>query len=222
MLVVPLLPGLSENRADLSRRTWWGLFAFSCGMAVFSLILIGLMVFKIDAFCFFCVLSAVLSICLLVLSLIGGGWDDPGKLIFRGVLLALAVLLGGLIWSSLVDPSRPEVGVGGPGVPPVVKTTSTPSALALAEHLTETGAVFYSAYWCPHCHDQKEMFGEEASAELNVVECAVDGKNSQHDLCEQKAIQFFPSWEIQGYIDSGVKSLQELADLSAYQGSRDF
>ena len=222
MAVLPLLPGLSENRADLSRRTGWGLFAFSCGMAVFSLILIGLMVFKIDAFCFFCVLSAVLSICLLVLSLIGGSWDDPGKLIFRGVLLALAVLLGGLIWSSVVDPSRPGVGVGGAGVPPVVKTRTTPSALALAEHLKETGAVFYSAYWCPHCHEQKEMFGEEGAAQLQVVECALDGQNSQRDLCERKGIDAFPTWEINGELESGVKPLNKLADLSGYQGGRQF
>ena len=97
MAVVPLLPGLSENKADLSRRTWWGLFTVSLVMAVFSLVLVGLMVIKIQAFCFFCVLSAVLSLTLLVLSLVGGGWDEPSQLLFRGFLLALAVLLGGLI-----------------------------------------------------------------------------------------------------------------------------
>jgi uncharacterized membrane protein len=53
MAVVPLLPGLSENKADLSRRTWWGLFTVSLVMAVFSLVLVGLMVIKIQAFLFF-------------------------------------------------------------------------------------------------------------------------------------------------------------------------
>jgi hypothetical protein len=108
MALVPLLPGLQENKSELSRRTWWGLFFVSTGMTVFSGVLLGLMVFKIQAFCFFCVLSAALSLILLVLSAVGGGWDDPGTLIFRGVLLALAVLLGGLIWASVVDPDRPE------------------------------------------------------------------------------------------------------------------
>ena len=42
MALVPLLPGLMENRSDLSRRTWWGLFTVSLGMAVFSLVLLGL------------------------------------------------------------------------------------------------------------------------------------------------------------------------------------
>ena len=55
-----------------------------------------------------------------------------------------------------------------------------------------------------------------------MIECATDGKNSQAWLCQSKAIEGFPSWEINGQIDSGVKSLQKLADLSGYQGSRNF
>ena len=145
MALLPLLPGLQENKSDLSRRTWWGMFSVSLGMAVFSGVLLGLMVIKIQAFCFFCVLSAVLSLSLFLLSVIGGGWDDPGQLIFRGILLALAVLLGGLIWASVVDPDRPEATATGPGVAPVVTTTSSPATLALAEHLTASGAVMYSA-----------------------------------------------------------------------------
>ena len=222
MALLPLLPGLQENKSDLSRRTWWGMFAASLGMAVFSGVLLGLMVIKIQAFCFFCVLSAVLSLALFVLSLIGGGWDDLGQLIFRGVLLALAVLMGGLIWASVVDPNRPDAPVTGKGVAPLVTTTSSPATLALADHLTASGAVMYSAYWCPHCHEQKELFGQDAAAKLDVIECATDGKNSQATLCQSKAIEGFPSWEINGQIDSGVKSLQKLADLSGYQGPRNF
>ena len=188
MALLPLLPGLTENKAELSRRTWWGLFSVSLGMAVFSGVLLGLMVFKIQAFCFFCVLSGVLSLLLLILSVVGGGWDDPGQLIFRGILLALAVLLGGLIWASVVDPDRAELPTG-EGVAPLVTTESSPATLALAEHLTGTGAVMYSAYWCPHCHEQKELFGKEASDKLKVVECAADGQNNQADLCRSKGLQ---------------------------------
>ena len=80
----------------------------------------------------------------------------------------------------------------------------------------------YNAYWCPHCHDQKEMFGKEASEKLNLVECAKDGFNNQRELCEAKGITGFPSWEINGSIDSGVKSLEELAELTNYEDSKDF
>ena len=222
MAIVPLLPGLSENKADLSRRTWWGLFTVSLSMAVFSFVLMGLMVFTIDAFCFFCVLSATISVILLVLVVAGGGWDDPAPLLFRGVLLALAVLLGSLIWASVVDPNRPDASPAGLRSAPAITTTSSPAKVALAEHLTAEGAVLYTAYWCPHCTEQKEMFGQQAAEKLDVVECAPDGVNGQPKLCEKKGIEGFPTWEIDGTLDSGVKPLDELAKLSGYQGPADF
>ena len=221
MALLPLLPGLNENKADLSRRTWWGLFTVALGMAVFSGVLLGLMVVKIQAFCFFCLLSGILSLLLLILAVVGGGWDDPGQLIFRGILLALAVLLGGLIWASVLDPDRAELPTG-QGVAPLVTTESSPAALALADHLTAAGAVMYSAYWCPHCHEQKELFGKEATAKLNVVECAADGENNQADLCRSKGLEGFPSWEINGSIESGVASLDTLAERSGYSGNKEF
>ena len=221
MAILPLLPGLADNKTDVSRRTWWGLFTVSLGMAVFSLVLIGLMVFKIQAFCFFCVVSAVISLSLLVLTVLGGGWDDISPLLFRGVLLALAVLLGSLIWASVVDPNRPAPAQSGK-TGPLVTTTSSPAKVALADHLTAEGAVLYTAYWCPHCHEQKELFGKEASDKLNVVECAPDGVNAQPKLCTSKGIQGFPSWEIDGKLDSGLKPLNELATLSGYEGSEEF
>jgi len=158
---------------------------------------------------------------LLILAVVGGGWDDPGQLIFRGILLALAVLLGGLIWASVLDPDRAELPTG-QGVAPLVTTESSPAALALADHLTAAGAVMYSAYWCPHCHEQKELFGKEATAKLNVVECAADGENNQADLCRSKGLEGFPSWEINGSIESGVASLDTLAERSGYSGNKEF
>jgi glutaredoxin len=80
----------------------------------------------------------------------------------------------------------------------------------------------YSAYWCPHCHEQKELFGKEATEQLKVVECAPDGQNSQTKLCQQKGIEGFPTWEINGKLDSGVKPLKSLAKLSDYKGPSDF
>ena len=106
--------------------------------------------------------------------------------------------------------------------PPIITTTSTPSSIALAKHLKATGAVKYSAYWCPHCHDQNQLFGKKAAAQLKNVECAPDGENSQAELCQEKEVYGFPSWEINGVIDSGVKTLEELADLSGYLGDRNF
>ena len=80
----------------------------------------------------------------------------------------------------------------------------------------------YSAYWCPHCHEQKQDFGLEAANKLTIVECAADGQNSQRSLCESKRIEGFPTWEINGKLDSGVKDLKTLAGLSGFKGNTDF
>ncbi len=216
VLVMALLPLVlkGEARTRVNGLSWWGLFLLSAGMAIFSLVLVGVMAFQIKAFCTFCLMSALISVALFVLSLIGGEWEDAGALIFRGVLTALAVGLIGLGWATSMN--RPEATTG-PGMPIPVVAASTPATLALAEHLTASGAVMYSAYWCPHCHDQKELFGKEATAKLKIVECAPDGRNSQAALCASKNIQGFPTWEIKGQLDSGQKTLAQLAALSGFK-----
>jgi uncharacterized membrane protein len=221
LALLPLLvPG--ETRRGAGPPTWWALLVLTSGMAVFSVLLMGLLVFKIQAFCFFCVLSAVLSLALLVLTLVGGGWSEPGKAFFRAFLTGLLVLLVGLAWASAVDPSRSPEAASSRGAPPPVTTASTPATLALAEHLSAEGAVMYSAYWCPHCHEQKMLFGKEAAARLTIIECSADGQDSQRDLCQSKGVMGFPSWEIDGQLDSGVKPLETLARLSGYEGPDDF
>jgi uncharacterized membrane protein len=216
VLLLALLPLVlkGEARSLLAEVSRWGLLLISTGMAVFSLLLMGVMVFKIQAICAFCILSALLSVALFVLALIGGEWEDRSQLLFRAVLVGLAVGVIGLGWATAVD--RPADL--GKGMPIPVTRESTPATLALAEHLTASGARMYSAYWCPHCHEQKELFGKQATAKLTVIECAPDGRNSQAALCESKKIQGYPSWEINGTLDSGVKTLPELALRSGFKG----
>ena len=214
MAVVPLvLQG--DLRVSLGQKSWWGLFLLSTGMAVFSGVLLGVMAFGIRDCCPFCILSAGLSSALFVLSLIGGDWEDRGQLIFSGVITALLVGVIGLGWAASVG--RPVVD-SAPGVAPPVRSESNAGQIALAEHLTASGAKIYTAYWCPHCHDQKELFGRQATEKLTVVECAPDGRNSQRELCEAKKIEGYPTWEINGQLDSGVKPLVKLAEASGYQG----
>ncbi|QNG29443.1 vitamin K epoxide reductase family protein [Synechococcus sp. LTW-R] len=214
MAVVPLvLQG--DLRVSLGQKSWWGLFLLSTGMAVFSGVLLGVMAFGIRDCCPFCILSAGLSTALFVLSLIGGDWEDRGQLIFSGVITALLVGVIGLGWAASVG--RPVVD-SAPGVAPPVRSQSNAGQIALAEHLTASGAKLYTAYWCPHCHDQKELFGRQATEKLTVIECAPDGRNSQRELCEAKKIEGYPSWEIKGQLDSGVKPLAKLAEASGYQG----
>ena len=221
--LVPFLPGLTADRKQWALKiSWLGLFLISCSMTVFSLILIWLLIYKIQAFCFFCVLSACISLMLLALSFIGGNWEDSGQVMFKGIILSIVVMLSGFVWATSVDPAITESNLSSKGIAPKVQTISTNAAISLAKHLKTKGAVIYSAYWCPHCHDQKELFGKEATKELKVIECASDGENSQADLCNIKGITGYPSWEINGKIYSGIISLEELSDLSKYSGSRKF
>ena len=87
----------------------------------------------------------------------------------------------------------------------------------LANHLSETGATMYGAYWCPHCNEQKEMF-DSAIDQIPYVECAADGENAQPQLCQEKGIQGYPTWEINGELYHGTQSLETLADLSGFEG----
>ena len=56
----------------------------------------------------------------------------------------------------------------------IVTSESTSESIELAKYLKDNGVVKYSAYWCPNCLNQSELFGKQAYSELNVVECARD------------------------------------------------
>ena len=102
----------------------------------------------------------------------------------------------------------------------IVTSESNKESIELAKYLTDKGVVKYSAYWCPNCLNQSELFGKQAYKELNVVECARDGKNSQTQLCIDKNIKGFPTWEINGKLILGVLSLKELSKLTEFKNQR--
>jgi Zn ribbon nucleic-acid-binding protein len=82
--------------------------------------------------------------------------------------------------------------------------------------------VLYVADECPHCFEQQQMFGSEASAELKVVECAPDGFQNQVALCRLRQLVGYPSLEIDGQVDVGVKSLRRLSGLSRFPNGAAF
>jgi glutaredoxin len=100
-------------------------------------------------------------------------------------------------------------------------TNANPAKLALAEHLTKTGAVMYGAFWCPYCHRQQDLFGAAASR-VPVVECDPKGENAQPDRCDRAGVESFPTWEINGRLYLGMRSLDDLATISNYKGSTQF
>jgi hypothetical protein len=94
--------------------------------------------------------------------------------------------------------------------------------VALASHLRQIGAKLYGVHWCRYCNQQKEVFGKEAFAQLDYVECDPAGKDARPNLCQEANVKGFPTWEINGKLHTGLRSLQDLAKLSDYPGDRNF
>ncbi len=92
---------------------------------------------------------------------------------------------------------------------------------SLTAHLKKVGAKMYGAYWCPHCKEQKDLFGESVR-NVNYIECDPKGENAKPDQCRAAKITAYPSWEIKGKMLVGVQSLEELATASGYKGPNNF
>ncbi|MCX6752016.1 MAG: thioredoxin domain-containing protein [Candidatus Nomurabacteria bacterium] len=66
---------------------------------------------------------------------------------------------------------------------------------AFATCLKDKGAVFYGAFWCPHCQAQKKLFGSSAKL-LPYVECSTPDASDQTQVCKDKKIENYPTWEL--------------------------
>ena len=103
-----------------------------------------------------------------------------------------------------------------------ISTNSGAAETALAEHLRQRGAKMYGAFWCPYCTRQKELFGRQAFSQITYIECDPRGQNGRPELCRQAGVNGFPTWEINGQQYRGMQTLNQLADISGYKGSRNF
>ena len=228
MIVFALIPLLvnSSKQAQLrsNLENWTGLLLFAGGtaMTIFSGYLMYLLAFKIQVVCIYCVGSALLSATLFTLALIGREWQDIGQLFFTAIVVGMLVLIGTTgIYASVNNPALADRSTPGESGLPITTTSGT-AEIALAKHLKQVEAKMYGAFWCPHCHEQKQLFGQEASQLINYIECDPKGKKPQPELCEAAKIESFPTWKVKGKSVSGTQSLEELAVMSGYQGARNF
>jgi len=82
--------------------------------------------------------------------------------------------------------------------------------------LSKSDAKFYGASWCPHCQDQKKLFGASVKR-IPYVECSPGGPQApQAEVCKEKDIKNYPTWIINGQRTTGVQSLDTLAQLTKY------
>ena len=108
-------------------------------------------------------------------------------------LLVAIVLIAGVVW--------------------LVKTPGKSGKLdAFATCIKDSGATFYGAFWCPHCQNQKAMFGSSARL-LPYIECSTpDGKN-QLPICRDAGVTGYPTWEFaDGTRESGEIPLEYLSE----------
>lgn len=121
------------------------------------------------------------------------------------------------IWSMIV------IAIGG-GLLFALKlgnVTTTPSSVTpgaydtFAQCLKDSGAIFYGAFWCPHCVEQKAAFGDSAHL-LPYVECSTaDGRN-QTQICKDKKITGYPTWIFKD--DSQLNGKVEMTALAEKTG----
>jgi uncharacterized membrane protein len=211
--------------------SFWGLLAYACLAAIafvkradthwqlawivalfgtlYSGYLTVVSIFVLEAACPYCLTSLALMTAILALvsyqrpaQLAQSAWRP---LLTKAVPVAgVAVLLLHLYYSGVLgEPPAPE--------DPLVST--------LAEHLNKTGAKFYGASWCPHCQDQKKLFGASAGR-LPYVECSPGGRQGPlARACQTARIETYPTWIIKGLRHEGVLTLKQLSDYSGFQSA---
>lgn len=95
----------------------------------------------------------------------------------------------------------------------LARANSAPGKLdGFAQCLKDKGAVFYGAFWCPHCQNEKAMFGKSARL-LPYHECSTPDASGQLPDCTEKKIEGYPTWIFaDGSRETGEVTLQKLAE----------
>ncbi len=95
-------------------------------------------------------------------------------------------------------------------IPAVFQAPPSSKMDDFAQCLTDKGAKFYGASWCPHCQNQKKLL--EESKNMPYVECATSDGNGQLQICADKKIEGYPTWIFaDGSRQSGEVSLEVLS-----------
>lgn len=99
----------------------------------------------------------------------------------------------------------------------VIAEPSSPETAKLAQCLTNKGVKMYGAYWCPHCADQKKLFGDDFKL-IAYQECDDKGPGGNSKICQDQDIQGYPTWKIPGVKNlEGTQSLEDLAKAANCQ-----
>ncbi|KAJ0468559.1 putative vitamin K epoxide reductase, Thioredoxin-like superfamily, VKOR domain superfamily [Helianthus annuus] len=175
-----------------------------------------------EASCSYCLASVLLSFSLFFTTAKSLGWQKIREEV--GLQLCIAGLVFAALSNSYSASALPPPTRFGekflPYSPTEIKAPSSPLALKLAAHLRSVGAKMYGAFWCSHCLEQKEMFGQEAAKMLDYGECYPDGFKIGTPLsqeCKEVKIRGFPMWVIKGQVLEGIQEFPALAKASGFE-----
>lgn len=59
--------------------------------------------------------------------------------------------------------------------------------------LKDSGTKFFGTFWCPHCRNQKAMFGKSAKL-LPYIECSTANGQGTLQICKDANITGYPTW----------------------------
>lgn len=181
-------------------RWTWAFYLAAAGVGI-SLYLTAISVLVLRVTCAYCLGSAAVMVATLLVLL----WRRtvlPGR-------RKLASLLPGAVTAAVLAP------LGAAFVFAMPAGGGADFEAALVRHLREKGAVMYGAYWCPHCTEQKTLFGD-AAKDLPYVECDPKGVNARPDLCQRAGVKSFPTWVMGEARREGVQSPRALAEFSKF------
>jgi len=204
-LTYGLLAAVAWNKAlDLQWKYGWTISLFGL---LFSVYLTSVSFFTLEAACPYCLTS--LGLMTLIFALLTFQRPAALKDFSWGPWLAK---IGGGALAMLLVLHLYYAGYWGRAPGP-----EDPWIRGLAQHLTQIDAKFYGAFWCPHCQDQKALFGSSAKR-IPYVECSPSGQRGPvATICQEKDIKSYPTWIIAGQRYTGVQSLDTLAQYSKYQ-----
>jgi uncharacterized membrane protein/glutaredoxin len=204
-LTYALLGAVAWNRDAANQWRWaWVISLFGL---FFSLYLTGVSFLSLQAACPYCLASLGLMTAIFLLTTLQRPKNLPkfswgpflGKSVGAAALVVIALHLH--YTGYLGSPPKPE----------------DPWIRALAEHLSKTDVKFYGASWCPHCTEQKHLFGS-SEKRIPYIECSPGGsKGPQAPACKEKNIQSYPTWIINGQRYTGIQPLDALARFSNFQ-----
>jgi hypothetical protein len=98
----------------------------------------------------------------------------------------------------------------------LVKTPGRPGKLdVFATCIKDSGTIFYGTFWCPHCQNQKALFGSSAKL-LPYVECSTPDGKGQLPICSDAGVTGYPTWKFPGgTVETGEVSLARLGELTS-------